>query len=338
MLTYKKFTVIAFLIGTLCISNSASATDVDFPEGKDHPKIPRVAGTTILGFAESSYDEGVFMTAAVGEEIKTTNVEGKHTRIMYVGPKSLSPLGILRNYQQAFQGLGEVEEIYSCTATDCFRNLGEVFVWRESNLMPNNLGSSKGFIFGFGSSDSGRNYWYGKVKTPEALYHISVTSAVMTYSSGGNVIPKIKDHPVIHLEVVEIADFKANLEVVTAQDMTDKINQKGHIALYGIHFDFDSDRLKAESDPTLEQIAKVMTGDSKLNIYVVGHTDNKGTLEYNNELSNRRATAVVKNLTSVHGIASERMIAIGVGPAAPISTNKTDDGRALNRRVELVER
>jgi outer membrane protein OmpA-like peptidoglycan-associated protein len=216
--------------------------------------------------------------------------------------------------------------------------LGKKFIWRKSNLIENNLGSNARFIHGFGSSDNGRNYWYGTIRTSKALYHASISAAVMTYSAGGNVIEKIRDNPVIHLEVVEVADFEANLIVVKAQDIMDKISQTGHIALYGIYFDFDSDQLKPESDPALEEIAKVLSADKSLNIYVVGHTDNKGLLDYNKSLSDRRAAAVVRNLISTHGIASKRMTPIGVGPAAPLSTNKTDEGRSLNRRVELVER
>ena len=75
-----------------------------------------------------------------------------------------------------------------------------------------------------------------------------------------------------------------------------------------------------------------------MNIYVAGHTDNKGTLEYNEDLSKRRAQAVAKNLTSKYGIPNDRLVPVGVGPAAPVATNKTEEGRTLNRRVELVER
>jgi outer membrane protein OmpA-like peptidoglycan-associated protein len=336
MQTFKHIAAVVFLFSVLLASGTAWSEDL--AGAKDHPKIPRVAGTTIIGFAESSYDEGVFMTGAAGKEILSTSVEGKRTRIMYVGPQSLSTLGALRNYQQAFKGLGEVQEVYTCKGNGCPSNLGSTFIWRKSNLIPNNLGNNKRFIYGFGSSDQGRNYWYGKIVSADTLYHVSVSSAVMTYSSGGNVVPLINNNPVIHLEVIEVADFRADLVVVTAQDMTSKISQKGHIALYGIHFDSGSDQLKAESNPTLEQIAKLLSDDESLNLYVVGHTDNEGELAYNQELSNRRAETVVKNLTTVHGIARARMTPIGVGPAAPLSTNKTDEGRALNRRVELVER
>ena len=333
MLTHKYFFLTALFIAIFLNFNLAWS-DSDMKGSKDHPKIPRVSDTSIIGYTESSYDEGVFMTGTSGREMITENVEGKRTRIMYVGPKDLSPLGIIRNYQKAFDELGEVEEVYTCKGNDCFSNLGGAFTWRESNRITNNLGRRSSSIYTYAGHYKDQIYWYGNVTTPESIYHISVYSTIMT----GDKVQKIQDRPLIHLEVVELSEFKSTLEVVTAEDMASKINLKGHIALYGIHFDFDSDQLKSESDPTLEEIAKVLRADSEMNIYVVGHTDNKGTLQYNEDLSKRRATVVVSKLNSKYGIAIDRLVPIGVGPAAPVATNKTEEGRALNRRVELVER
>jgi outer membrane protein OmpA-like peptidoglycan-associated protein len=107
--------------------------------------------------------------------------------------------------------------------------------------------------------------------------------------------------------------------------------------LYGIQFDFDSDALKPDSAPVLEEIAKAMAETPGLKLYVVGHSDNEGTLQYNQDLSTRRASSVVSELTGHHGIESGRLAALGVGPAAPVASNDSEDGRALNRRVELVK-
>ena len=79
-----------------------------------------------------------------------------------------------------------------------------------------------------------------------------------------------------------------------------------------------------------------MKSDPSLNLYVVGHTDMKGALNYNVDLSKRRAAAVVKELTTKFSIASAKLTSYGVGPLAPVATNATDDGRKMNRRVELV--
>jgi len=116
------------------------------------------------------------------------------------------------------------------------------------------------------------------------------------------------------------------------------ISRTGHATVYGILFDFDSYVVKPESEPTLEAIADLLAADPSLNLYVVGHTDMTGSIDYNIELSADRAQAVVDVLVERYGIAAERLTGKGVGPLCPVSTNRTDDGRRLNRRVELVER
>ncbi len=70
---------------------------------------------------------------------------------------------------------------------------------------------------------------------------------------------------------------------------------------------------------------------------IVGHTDNKGKLDYNQGLSSRRAKAVVDALAKSYGVPAGQMTAVGVGPAAPVASNDSEDGQAKNRRVELVK-
>lgn len=110
----------------------------------------------------------------------------------------------------------------------------------------------------------------------------------------------------------------------------------GHAAIYGIYFDTDSAVIKPESEAALKAIAELLKADGGLKIYVVGHTDTVGKLDYNMDLSARRAQSVVEALVAKHGIAAGRLVAKGVGPLSPVSTNATEDGRKLNRRVELV--
>jgi outer membrane protein OmpA-like peptidoglycan-associated protein len=101
--------------------------------------------------------------------------------------------------------------------------------------------------------------------------------------------------------------------------------------------DFDRAEIKQESEPALREIARLLRDDPQLSVHVVGHTDNVGDLEYNMDLSRRRADAVVAALAERHGIARTRLTAAGVGPLAPVAPNTTLDGRAKKRRVELVE-
>jgi hypothetical protein len=86
-----------------------------------------------------------------------------------------------------------------------------------------------------------------------------------------------------------------------------------------------------------QEVVKLLQQDGKLKLYVVGHTDNVGPLAANMELSRQRAAAVVKELTTHYGIAGDRLQPFGDGPYAPVTSNDSEDGRTLNRRVELVK-
>lgn len=116
------------------------------------------------------------------------------------------------------------------------------------------------------------------------------------------------------------------------------IRATGHAAVYGIYFDTDSAVLKPESEAALKGIADLLKADGALKLYIVGHTDMAGKLDYNMDLSARRAQAVVDALVGKHGVAGGRLTARGVGPLCPVGTNAIEDGRKLNRRVELVAR
>jgi len=122
-----------------------------------------------------------------------------------------------------------------------------------------------------------------------------------------------------------------------AKFMADGISSTGHVAIYGIYFDFNKSDVKPESEPALQEINKLLSGNPNLKVFIVGHTDNVGGVDYNMKLSQARADAVVKVLTTKYKINPQRLKAYGVGQLAPVAPNKTEEGRAKNRRVELVE-
>jgi outer membrane protein OmpA-like peptidoglycan-associated protein len=131
--------------------------------------------------------------------------------------------------------------------------------------------------------------------------------------------------------------MESGLVTVDAAAMAREIAQAGHIALYGIYFDTNKSDLKPESTAAIVEIAKLLKADPGLKLLVVGHTDGVGGYEPNMTLSDRRAAAVLQELTTKHGVAAARLRAVGVGMAAPVASNDTDEGRAKNRRVELVK-
>ena len=139
-----------------------------------------------------------------------------------------------------------------------------------------------------------------------------------------------------YLWIIEKAAMKQEV-VADAKFMSEGISSTGHVAIYGIYFDFNKSDVKPESDSALQEINKLLSGNPNLKVFIVGHTDNVGGVDYNMKLSQARADAVVKVLTTKYKINPQRLKAYGVGQLAPVAPNKTEEGRAKNRRVELVE-
>jgi len=115
------------------------------------------------------------------------------------------------------------------------------------------------------------------------------------------------------------------------------LKSSGHVEVPGIYFDTGKSELKPESDAALAEVAKLLKADPALKVYVVGHTDNVASLDLNTKLSQARAEAVVQALVARHGIAANRLMGRGAGPLAPVASNDSEEGRAKNRRVELVK-
>ena len=138
------------------------------------------------------------------------------------------------------------------------------------------------------------------------------------------------------LTIIEKEGMKQEV-VASAEVMGNDINATGHVSIYGIYFDTGKSEIKPESAAAISEIAKLFGNDAELKVYVVGHTDNVGSFDSNMKLSKDRADAVAKTLAGKHGIASERLRSHGVSSLAPIASNDTEDGKAKNRRVELVK-
>jgi outer membrane protein OmpA-like peptidoglycan-associated protein len=114
------------------------------------------------------------------------------------------------------------------------------------------------------------------------------------------------------------------------------LESSGRARVYGINFDIDSDRLRDESKPTLDRIVAVLKARPQWSLTLEGHTDSTSTPQHNQDLSERRARAVGKQLETA-GIAPGRVKTVGYGATRPVGSNDTALGRAQNRRVELVK-
>ncbi|HLG40238.1 MAG TPA: OmpA family protein [Chitinophagaceae bacterium] len=324
----QKF-VKVLLIAAIILPGLLHAQDVE--GSKDHPLITRYPGSTI-GF----YEEQQYITYSIATGPQTgyrfikdwIKTEGRLTRIYYSVKGKTTVTEVYRNYLTA---LNKGSFKILAQGVDDKRNTsqqvgGRTFLgtFYGSNPFP----TDKNILLSSGSATSGGScYIAAHLKKPGTEVYVVVGGT--QYSS---------DEKVFMVDILERTVMEDDLISTNAAEMLNGIKANGKIALYGIFFDFDKADVKPESKPALEEIAKLLRNNSSMNLYVVGHTDMQGTLSYNMSLSERRAKAIVDELAKNYSIAASRLTGAGVGPLAPVSTNKTDAGRKLNRRVELVEK
>lgn len=132
---------------------------------------------------------------------------------------------------------------------------------------------------------------------------------------------------------VKLADASAAAEMKKLQEQLDRL---GRVAVYGIYFDSDSSTLKPESEATLSQIVKLLEAAPSLKLGIEGHTDNTSTRPHNQTLSEERAASVVRYLVD-HKVNAARLTSAGFADTRPVADNASPEGRAKNRRVELVK-
>ena len=316
---------------------AVAAQTADLSGSKDHPSISRYAGSVIHGYDFRKFDElvlplgPVVITFPPGTPVakKNQKIEGQVTRLVYVAPPERSTLEVLRNYEQELKK-GGFQILFTCGTTACSpQENGMTSFLYPASRSQTLRGQDLGLLL---TMPQEQRYIAAKRTTPQGDMYASILAAKDTNPG----VPRTYNRIVVLLEVMETAALDTGLVTVDAAAMANEIKAAGHIALYGIHFDTNRAELKPESDAALQEIAKLLKQDANLRLLVVGHTDNVGGYDANMTLSERRAAAVFQALTSKHGIAPARLRAAGVGMAAPVATNETEEGRAKNRRVELV--
>ena len=194
------------------------------------------------------------------------------------------------------------------------------------------------------SKDSERDRYVGK---PVSFKILADGSALKLYADEKRIVnvpnAKFKRDKALFLRLQGRDDEKEAVYVTrirvaeSEKSIYDELSKKGRWATQGILFDTGKSNIKPESTPTLKQIAATLKQHPDLKVEIQGHTDNVGQAESNLKLSQARAEAVKEALTKEYGVSDGQLTAKGYGDTKPAADNKTAEGRANNRRVELVK-
>lgn len=298
-----------FLIA-FAAATSAAAQNRDVAGARDFPGIGRFGGSVITGYQIKDFDATRMQGAAFrdGKPADARQLEGRITRIAYRTPPGPSILEVSRNFETQLAKAG-FETLLACDTDGC----GGIPFTEAIDALP----VPQMWVDGF-------NYhYYAGRKTDGGR---EIFASVIVSENNREIYAQ--------LIVAELGAIQNKM--VDAAAMAKGLGEPGHIALYGIYFDTDKAVIKPESRPTLEQIAKLLASQPQLNVFIVGHTDNQGAFDYNLDLSRRRAEAIAAELVKSFRIAQPRLRTAGVGFLAPVGSNASESGRALNRRVELV--
>jgi OOP family OmpA-OmpF porin len=168
--------------------------------------------------------------------------------------------------------------------------------------------------------------------TLEATFHLSAGGKEDWVKVGnfGGTSTEVEHYD---LYILEMEGMKQEIQ---ASEMMNALNKDGFIALY-INFETGKSDIKPESQPIIDQMVEMLKENSGLNISIEGHTDDVGSAQSNQILSENRAKSVMNALIA-QGIAGSRLSSKGFGASKPIADNRTEEGKAKNRRVEIVKK
>ncbi|MBL8173708.1 MAG: OmpA family protein [Bryobacterales bacterium] len=266
----------------------------------DHPAVTSYPGSRILIHRQVEFDEYPLALDLSGRK-ERLHLEGRVTRIQYRNPAGRSALEIYRNYEGAFRAV-HAKLLFTCKLEQC-RSWP---LYHEQKLI--NMGSQSYHAFVARFVHAGRE-----------------THAVVAVSQ-----------PITWVHIIEAKPMDFGLVAVDARAMQETLGRNGRISLHNIQFDTGQSAILPQSRNTIAEIAKLLTSTPTLNLDIVGHTDDTGTEEGNLLLSTARAKSVVSELVTSFKISASRLRGRGAGQSSPLDSNQSVEGRAKNRRVELV--
>lgn len=254
-----------------------------------------------------------------------TEVEGAVVSNIYLRPADVSSYEVYQSYLTTLESHG-FEILLDCREKACAAKRNVASTYRQGTP-----------IF------KTRNYQVVEKQSGTDIY---LTSQANHYISakkdeGGQthyVMVIVSDAKQLYsVDVLSIASLEAGTVSITTQMLTDGIAAKGKVVLSGIFFDTGKDTITLASKPALDTIAEYLNAHPGDAFYVVGHTDDTGSLNGNLVLSEARAKAIIEALGTL-GVNTSRLSGHGVGPFVPAASNTSDQGQSENRRVELVLR
>lgn len=318
----------ALIAGAITLLFSATpALGADIPQSKDNPVVSRFAGSTIVGYQQTSFDELQLPMGALHNSAfdKTYASKGKVTRIAYATPAGKTSAEVFANFESALQSHG-FKLLYTCASggDGCGGyNFAQNYAKEILSGDPSHYNDMIGVLY---STNDDVRYLLAELQRGAAKVDV------------GLMVAKNDDNPAgVLLQIVESGDMPTDQVTVDSAAMEKGLRTDGKIALYGLHFATDSANLEPDSEQTLKEMSDLLHKEPTLKVYIVGHTDNSGTLAHNLALSQERAETVVKVLVSHYGIAQVRLAAKGLASYSPVASNGDDAGKAKNRRVEMVE-
>jgi OmpA-OmpF porin, OOP family len=318
-----KKSLLFITVSTLIISTNLypqERREQDIEGGKDHPLISRFKGSVMEAYEHKNYNEYTLVLGfnENGEADEQINIEGEVTRIQYSASEEHSVFELFRNYEIALNDAGFTIS-FSCsekTSTaswefwyyDYYRDIN---IMNPDWIIPN---GRMGFRYIVANGENNGNNVY-----------------IVLFISSDDDYPWI----LTTMDVIEEKPLETGL--VTAASIDKGINLSGHTVLKGLFFDTGESTLRPESDAALTNIAEYLNTGKDRKVYIVGHTDNTGDFSSNMTLSEERAKAVMNKLSSGYSVDPGQMEACGVSSLSPLSSNSNEEGRARNRRVEIVE-
>lgn len=324
---------------------SVQAADADGPG--DHDLLKRVEGSEIIWSQQMEQGEMAVALDRVewdydAQKFKETRMEyaeGRHTILYYKMPEGTSEKQAVKYLQTELLAIG-FNTLFS-GANDELDDGSNRFV---EQLFPTvKQDEQLPYLHQFNHEKQRYAAMKGPGENGQAVYVSMYAFTLQDDAAAG--YEKLKerhelasDNVVVRVDVLETKGVDASLIQIKAADVEEALNTQGRAAIYGIFFDPDKAEIRQESTETLGEIAKAIKNTPVgQRFLIVGHTDNQGGNPSRNQtLSSRRATAVVAELVGVYDIPAEKLIPFGAGMSSPLAPNTNEEGRARNRRIEIV--